>query len=299
MYEGNIRKEGYWEMTNPSSLADNYTLKNGLKIPCVGFGTWQTPDGEVAERSVSEAIRAGYRHIDTAAAYGNEESVGKGIAKSGVSREDLFITTKLWNTERGYQETIDAFDVFLKKLGIEYLDLYLIHWPAPAPFRDVWRQKNAESWKAMEDLYLQGKVRAIGISNFLPHHIDELIKTAVIMPMVNQIRLHPACQQRYLVEYSRRYGMLLEAYSPLGTGKMLSNPLIVQIAEQYGKSPAQICLRWNLQKGFLPMPKSVTEQRIRENAEIFDFELNCKDMQDLDTLDGAITYSDHPDMVAF
>lgn len=282
-----------------TSLTDTYTLKNGVKIPCVGFGTWQTPDGDIAENAVRTAIQAGYRHIDTAAVYGNEKSVGRGIHTSGVAREELFITTKVWNTDRGYQETMDAFQASMDRLELDYLDLYLIHWPDPAMFRDCWQQKNEETWRAMEDLYLSGKVRAIGISNFLPHHIEALLKKAVVMPMVNQMRLHPGCQQEFLSAYCRQYGMLMEAYSPLGTGAMLQNPVIGDLAEKYGKTAAQICLRWNLQKGFLPLPKSITDERIRSNTKIFDFSLDEDDMQRLAALDGVITYSDHPDLVDF
>lgn len=281
------------------SLQDCYTLRNGVRIPCVGFGTWQTPDGDVACDSVREAILAGYRHIDTAAAYGNEQSVGEGIRESGVARSELFITTKLWNTEHGYESTLRAFDQSMALLGIDYCDLYLIHWPNPAAFRDCWEKKNAETWKAMEKLYLEGRIRAIGVSNFHPHHIDALLGTATIMPMVNQIRLHPAEQQKDVSAYSRKLGMLLEAYSPLGTGALLRQPEIVSCAEKYGRSPAQICLQWNLSKGFLPLPKSVTPARIRQNAQLFDFELAPEDIALLDTLEGRLGYSNHPDHIDF
>ena len=281
------------------SLQECYTLRNGVQIPCVGFGTWQTPDGDVARDSVREAILAGYRHIDTAAAYGNEKSVGEGIRESGVARSELFITTKLWNTEHGYESTLRAFEQSMALLGIDYCDLYLIHWPNPIAFRDCWEKKNAETWKAMEKLYLEGRIRAIGVSNFHPHHIDALLETAVIMPMVNQIRLHPAEQQKDVSAYSCKIGMLLEAYSPLGTGALLQQPEIVTCAEKYGRSPAQICLRWNLSKGYLPLPKSVTPARIRQNAQLFDFELASEDIALLDTLEGRLGYSNHPDHIDF
>lgn len=281
------------------ALNDCYTLKNGVKIPCVGFGTWQTPDGDVAANSVREALLAGYRHIDTAAVYGNEESVGRGIRESGIDRREIFITTKVWNVDHGYESTLKAFDASMKRLQLEYCDLYLIHWPNPAMFRDCWQQKNTETWKAMEKLYDEGRVRAIGISNFLPHHIDALLSTANIMPVVNQMRLHPAENQTELVAYCRKYGMLMEAYSPLGTGALLAQKEIVAMAEKYGKSPAQICLRWNLQMGFIPLPKSITSERIRQNAQIFDFELCAVDMATLAQLEGRLGYFNHPDEVDF
>lgn len=279
--------------------SDCYTLKNGVKIPCIGFGTWQTPNGEIATSSVREAIQVGYRHIDTASAYENEESVGRGIRESGIDRSEIFITTKLWNVDHGYESTLHAFDASMKRLGIDYCDLYLIHWPNPAMYRDCWQQKNAKTWKAMEKLYNEGRIRAIGISNFLPHHIDTLLLTANIMPTVNQIRLHPAEAQSDLVSYCQKYGILMEAYSPLGTGALLAQPEIIAMAQKYSKSPAQICLRWNLQMGFLPLPKSITAERIRENAQIFDFELCAEDIATLKLLEGRLGYFNHPDKVDF
>lgn len=281
------------------SLTSVYTLKNGVQIPCVGFGTWQTPDGDVAANSVREAILAGYRHIDTAAIYGNEVGVGRGIRESGVDRKDLFITTKLWNTEHGYDTTLKAFDESMERLQLDYCDLYLIHWPNPPKFRDCWQQKNAETWRAMEKLYNEGRVRAIGISNFLPHHIDALLETAVVMPQVNQMLLNPSVNQVEMVEYCRKLGMLLEAYSPLGTGKLLAQPEITAMAEKYNKSAAQVLIRWNLQKGFLPLPKSITAERIRQNALIFDFELSAEDMAVLDALEGRVGGIQHPDYTDF
>ena len=282
-----------------NNLHDCYALKNGVRIPCVGFGTWQTPDGDVATNSVREAIACGYRHIDTAAVYGNESSVGRGIRESGIPRDELFITTKVWNTDHGYEETLKAFDASMDRLGLDYCDLYLIHWPAPAAMRDCWEEKNAQTWRAMEKLYAEGRVRAIGLSNFWPHHIDALLKTACVMPMVNQIRLNPADQHAEVAAYSRKYGMLLEAYSPLGTGEVLSQPEIGRLAEKHGKSAAQICVRWSLQKGYLPLPKSVTAQRIHQNGEVFDFELDASDMALLDSMENRFGPSNHPDQVDF
>ena len=278
---------------------DVYVLSNGVEIPCIGFGTWQTPDGDVAREAVKSAIKAGYTHIDTAQAYGNEESVGQGIKESGVAREDLFITTKLWNMSHSYELCKRDFEESLKKLGLDYVDLYLIHWPNPITFRDHWQEANAETWKAMEELYKEGKIRAIGISNFRQHHIDELLKTAEIKPMVNQIRLCPGETQDELVEYSRSKEMILEAYSPLGTGKIFDVPEMQALAEKYGKSIAQICIRWSLQQGYLPLPKSVTASRIEENIKVFDFELEESDVKLIAGLTGCVGVSGDPDNMPF
>lgn len=278
---------------------DTYKLYNGVEIPCIGFGTWQTPDGEVAVSSVRCAIEAGYRHIDTAQVYGNEESVGRGIRESGVSREELFITTKLWNTNHTYDRTMSTFEESMKKLGLDYLDLFLIHWPNPAGFRDRWQSANAESWKAMEELYKAGRIRAIGISNFRPHHIDELLKTAEIAPMVNQIRLCPGDTQDAVVDYCREHGMLLEAYSPLGVGRVFEVPEVQAMAEKYGRSIAQVCIRWSLQRGYLPLPKSVTPSRIVDNLNVFDFELDDEDVTLLAGLTGCAGLESDPDKTGF
>ncbi|GFZ26565.1 aldo/keto reductase [Lactobacillus corticis] len=282
-----------------SSLTDTYKLNNGLEIPIIGFGTWQTPDGQVAEDAVKAALDSGYRHIDTARAYGNEASVGRAIKASGVKRSDLFITTKLWNSDHGYQKTKQAIDHSLLELGLDYLDLYLIHWPNPAAMRDHWAELNAESWEAMEEAVKAGKIRSIGISNFRKRHIDELLKTAKIKPAVNQIMLNPSDLQEETAEYSKKQGMLLEAYSPLGTGGLLGNETVKQVAERYGKSPAQVLIRWSLQHGFLPLPKSVHAEYIKANADVFDFELSSADLKLLDGLHGASDLALDPDKANF
>ena len=281
------------------SLTDTYTLSNGVHIPCVGFGTWQSKDGPEARDSVAEALRAGYRHIDTAQGYGNEESVGQAVKESGLSRGEVFLTSKLTNSVRGYDQTLSAFHESLRKLGTDYMDLFLIHWPRPINFRDDWEAQNAQSWRAMEDLYREGKVRAIGISNFHPHHIEALLKTATVAPMVNQIRLAPGDTQDEVVSFSREKGMLLEAYSPLGVGKVFEVPQMKDLARKYGKSIAQIAIRWSLQRGYLPLPKSVTPARIRENTEIFDFRLEDEDVELIAGLKGCVGFSHDPDSITW
>ncbi len=281
------------------SLTDTYTLNNGVKIPVVGFGTWQTPDGNIAESSVLAALKAGYRHIDTAAAYGNQESVGRGIRKSGIPRDEIFVTTKLWNKDHGYQAAKQAIDRSLMELGLDYLDLYLIHWPNPVDFRDRWQEMNAESWRAMEEAVQAGKIRAIGVSNFHAKHLDELLKTATIQPTVNQIFLNPSDLQPEVTAYNEAHHILSEAYSPLGTGKIFKVAELQDIAANYGKTVAQVVLRWSLQHGFLPLPKSVHPERIEENAQLFDFELSEADMKVIDGLHGQAGLAADPDTTDF
>ncbi|MDW7658567.1 MAG: aldo/keto reductase [Bacillota bacterium] len=282
-----------------NSLTSTYRLNNGIDIPCVGFGTWQAENGDQAYKAVRAAIDAGYRHIDTAAAYGNEESIGKAVRDSGIPREEIFITSKLRNFDHGYAETLAAFDLTMQRLGLDYLDLYLIHWPNPARFRECWQETNAASWKAFEELYQAGRIRSIGISNFRPHHMDELLKTATIVPMVNQIRLCPGDTQDETVAYCRERNILLEAYSPLGTGKVFDVPELQEMAKKYNKTIAQISLRWSLQMGFLPLPKSTTPSRIKENADLFDFELTAEDTAFLAGLKDCCGTASDPDKIGF
>ncbi|WP_439818664.1 aldo/keto reductase [Weissella paramesenteroides] len=270
-----------------SSLTDTFTLANGVEIPVVGFGTWQTPDGDVAYQSVLDALKAGYRHIDTAAAYGNEASVGRAIKDSGIPREELFITSKLWNDSHSYEAAKIALDKSLKLLGLDYLDLYLIHWPNPLINRRNWDKANAEAWRYMEDAYTEGKIRAIGISNFQIEHLEALLKTATIRPMVNQLFINPSDLEKDIVAFNEAHDILTEAYSPLGTGSLLAVPEINDIAEKYGKSAAQVLIRWSLQHGFLPLPKSTHAERISQNADVFDFELTDAEVAALDQLEGV------------
>ena len=282
-----------------NALTDTYILSNGVHIPCVGFGTWQAEEGKEAKNSVLAALEAGYRHIDTAQGYGNERSVGQAVKDSSIPREQIFITSKLANPIRGYQETLDAVHESLKKLGTDYADLFLLHWPRPANYKDDWKEKNAQSWKAFETLYREGKIKALGISNFHAHHIDALLETAEVAPMVNQIRLAPGDTQDAVADYSRGKGMLLEAYSPLGVGKVFEVPQMKDLARKYGKSIAQIAIRWSLQRGYLPLPKSVTPARIRENAQVFDFELAPEDVVLIASLKGSTGFSADPDNISW
>ena len=281
-----------------NKMNDDFILSNGYKIPCVGFGTWQTPDGATAVSSVKAALSFGYKHIDTAAVYGNEKSVGTGIAESKVSREELFVTSKVWNKDRGYEKTIAAFNKTLSDLGLDYLDLYLIHWPANAKQFSNWDEINLETWRAMTKLYKEGKIRSIGVSNFLPHHLKSLMKTE-IPPMVNQIEFHPGQMQNETVDYCKKHNMLVEAWSPLGTGRMLSNETLKEIAAKYNKSVAQLCIRWCLQNEVLPLPKSVTPSRIKENSEIFDFVISDEDMSTINSMEYCGGSGMNPDEVKF
>ena len=263
------------------SEKDTYTLANGAKIPCIGFGTWQSNDGQEAYNAVLFALRAGYRHIDTAAAYGNEASVGRAIndflKESSVKREELFITSKLWNADHGYEKACAGIQKSLDLLNLDYMDLYLIHWPNPIAFRDCWQEANAGAWKAMEEFFEKGKIKNLGVSNFMPHHLEELAKTQKIAPLVNQVKLCPGETQVKTAPYCKEHNILLEAYSPMGTGKIFENKDMIALSKKYGRSIAQICIRWSLQQGYLPLPKSVTESRIKENLNVFDFELTDLD----------------------
>ncbi|WP_167629873.1 aldo/keto reductase [Listeria valentina] len=251
------------------SITETVELANGVKMPRLGFGVWKVDDKEVVD-PVKWALQAGYRAIDTAKAYGNEAGVGQAIKESGLKREDLFLTSKLWNADQGYDATIEVFEASLKRLGTDYLDLYLIHWPVAGKFKDTWR--------AFEQLYQDGKIRAIGVCNFQEHHLKELIADADIVPMVNQIELHPHLTQEPLRQFCRDHKIVVEAWSPLGNGQMLSDPELKKIADKYGKSVAQVIIKWDLQNGIVTIPKSVHKERIEENADVFDFKLSDEDM---------------------
>ncbi|MFS0634466.1 aldo/keto reductase [Mesobacillus foraminis] len=274
----------------PTSLKDTTTLHNGVKMPWVGLGVFKVTDGDEVIQSVKAAIKNGYTSIDTAAIYKNEEGVGQAIKESGVPREELFITSKLWNSEQGYESTLKAFETSMEKLGLDYLDLYLIHWPG--------KDKYKETWKAFEKLYKEGRIRAIGVSNFQIHHLEDLIASAEIKPMVNQVEFHPHLTQKELKAYCEKEGIQLEAWSPLKQGQLLNEPVLQEIAEKYNKSVAQVILRWDIQQGVVTIPKSVKEHRIIENADIFDFELTAEEMDRIDGLNQDSRAGSHPDTMS-
>ena len=279
------------------TLQDTCTLRNGVQIPRLGFGTYKTPEGEVAEASVLAALEAGYRHIDTAAFYGNEVGVGRAIRKSGIPRAEIFVTTKVWNTERGYEKARASILASLERLGLDYVDLCLIHWPAiPKQYSD-WEAINVDTWRAFTELHRLGKVRAIGVSNFKPRHLDALMKTEV-PPMVNQIECHPGQSQNETIAYCQTNDILVEAWSPMGRGKLLDHPLLTEMAAKYGVSVAQLCIRWCLQRDIVPLPKSVTPERIRENARVYDFAISQEDMAVLTGMPPTATSHD-PDEIDF
>ncbi len=276
-------------------------LNNGVEIPCVGYGTFRT-DPAVTAQAVQDAIAAGYRHVDTAKVYENEVGVGQGIKAVGVPREELFVTSKLWNTDRGYKATKAAFQASLDRLGLDYLDLYLIHWPAnEKQFGADAAKINAETWRAMEELYEAGKIRAIGLSNFMPHHVAELLKTAKIKPMVDQIEVHPGWTHAEEIKKLQAMDIVVEAWGPLGGqgATVLVDPTMQKIAATHGKSTAQVSLRWILQQGVVPLPKSVHVDRLKQNMELFDFELSNEEMQTIAALPNLGGQCKDPDDVDF
>lgn len=272
-----------------TSLQDTTILHNGVKMPWFGLGVFKVQEGSEVIESVKAAINHGYISIDTAAIYQNEEGVGTGIRESDIPREKLFVTSKVWNTDQGYDTTLKAFDLSLQKLGLDYLDLYLIHWPG--------KDKYKETWKALEKLYKDGRVRAIGVSNFLIHHLQDLISEAEIIPMVNQVEYHPHLTQKELHAFCKQHQIQLEAWSPLKRGALLNEPLLTEVAAKYGKSVAQLILRWDLQNQVITIPKSIKPERIIENADIFDFEISADDMKKIDGLNIDDRSGSHPDQM--
>lgn len=251
-------------------------LSNGVKIPSIGFGTYKSGDDEETAKIIKNALNLGYKMIDTASFYNNEVGIGNGIKESGIDRKDIFIVTKLWNDDHGYDNTIEAFNKSLNNLQVDYIDLYLIHWP---------NKLNAETWRAFEHLYETGKVKAIGVCNFKVEHLEELKKTAKIMPMVNQVEIHPFSTKNNIINYCKDNNIKVVAWSPISRGRVLSNELMIDLSQKYKKSIVQIVLRWHMQKGVIPIPKSSNENRIKENMDIFDFEISSEDMKAIDSLD--------------
>ncbi|ODG90114.1 MULTISPECIES: aldo/keto reductase [Bacillaceae] len=270
-----------------TNLKETVTLHNGVKMPRLGLGVFKVSEGEEVVESVKAAIRNGYISIDTAAIYKNEEGVGQAIKESGIAREELFVTSKVWNSDQGYETTLQAFETSLNLLGLDYLDLYLIHWPGVDKYKDT--------WKALEKLYKDGRVRAIGVSNFQIHHLQDLMSDCEIKPMVNQVEFHPHLTQKELLAFCKNEGIQMEAWSPLKQGQLLEEPVLTKIAQKYNKSVAQVILRWDLQHDVVTIPKSIKEHRIVENANIFDFELTQEDMENIDSLNQDSRAGSHPD----
>ena len=275
-------------------------LYTGETIPAVGLGTFGSDKygPEQVSEAVYGSIKAGYRLIDTASLYGNEDTVGRAVRESALLREEIFITSKIWNTDQGYDSTLRAFDASMQLLQMDYLDLYLIHWPVPAGHADDYRQLNRETWKAMEQLYRDGRIKAIGVSNFLPHHLEALMDRAEVMPMVNQLEINPRYHQTATAAFCRENGILVESWGPLARGGALEEPILRRIADKHNKSVAQICIRWVLQRGIVPLPKSAHKNRIRANLDVFDFSLDGEDMALIETMDAPGNYSIHPDYLS-
>nr|WP_145404868.1 aldo/keto reductase [Paenibacillus xylanexedens] len=282
-------------MNTAQHLQSTTTLHNGIHMPWFGLGVFKVEEGQELIEAVKQAIKHGYRSIDTAAIYGNEAGVGQAIAEAlqenGLKREDLFITSKVWNADLGYEETLAAFDTTMNKLGLEVLDLYLIHWPKAGKYKGA--------WKTMEELYASGRIRAIGVSNFQIHHLQDLMQDAQVKPMVNQVEYHPRLTQEELKTFCEQHGIQLEAWSPLMQGELLDNPVLTEIASSKGKSVAQIILRWDLQNGVVTIPKSTKAHRIIENADIFDFELSAEEMQRISSLNDNVRVGPDPNNFDF
>lgn len=276
------------------SINDTYTLSNGLAIPCLGFGTYNPAGGDNVE-IIRTAMECGYRYFDTASLYGTERALGQAMKESGIARGDFFIASKAWIDEMGYQETKAAFERTLNRLGTDYLDLYLIHWPRSAEDDTDWKEKEIETWRAMEDLYEEGKIKGLGLSNFLPHHMDNILQNCKVKPVVDQLELHPGYMQQAATAFCKENGVAVQAWSPLGRAKLLEDSLLLKLAAKYGKSPAQICLRYLLQKGMIPLVKATKAQRMKQNADVFDFEIEKDDMWMLDCMPQTAWSGEHPD----
>jgi len=276
---------------NITDINGSAILSNGVKMPYLGLGTFLTKEGKDVIDSVTYALEAGYRHIDTAAIYGNEHGVGKAIKESAIDRNNIFITTKVWNSKQGYETTLQAFDDSMKALGVDYIDLYLIHWPTIGKYK--------ETWRALEKLYSDGVVKAIGVSNFHVHHLDDLLTTAEIVPMVNQVEYHPYLIQQPLTFYCAKHNIQFESWSPLMQGNITKVELLQKIARKYHKTEAQIVIRWNLQNGIVVIPKSINKDRIESNAQVFDFALTNDEIKAIDALDKTYRFGADPENFNF
>ena len=277
-----------------SNKIERYVLNNGVEIPAVAFGTYKAADGKSAD-VIRAAIGAGYRYFDTASFYGTETYLAEAIRESGIPRREFFIASKLWKDEMGYENVKSAFERTLNNLRTDYLDLYLIHWTLPEPGYKEWRQLDKETWRAMEELYEAGKIRAIGLSNFLPHHIENILKDCRVRPAVDQIEYHPGYSQEAVVNYCRERGILVQAWSPIGRSRVLDEPLVKELAAKYDVSPAQICLKFAVQRNIIPLPKSSSEDRMRENLDLYSFELEQDDIWRLSTMPQTGWSGEHPD----
>lgn len=275
-------------------MYDCYELNNGVRIPCIGFGTYKATDGN-GEETIKTALEAGYRYFDTAAFYKNEEEIGRAVRNSGIKREELFLSSKVWKSEMGAERTKVSFEESLRRLGTDYLDMYLIHWPRPDLDTREWRKLLAETWRAMEELYREGKVRAIGVSNFLPHHLEALSEASDILPAADQIEFHPGYTQELTVDYCKEKGILVQAWSPLGRMRVLKHPLLLELSEKYQVSPAQLCIRYALERGVLPLPKASSYERMKQNQEVFGFKISEEDMLRIGTMPPAGWSGEHPD----
>lgn len=273
---------------------EHYILNNGVEIPAIAFGTYKAADGKSAD-VIRAAIEAGYRYFDTASFYGTETYLAQAVRESGISRDEIFIASKLWKTEMGYENVKYAFERSLDKLNTDYLDLYLIHWPLPDPEYKDWKQLDKETWRAMEELYQAGKVRAIGLSNFLPHHIDNILEDCTVRPAVDQIEYHPGYSQEAAVQYCKERNILVQAWSPIGRQRVLEEPLVLELAGKYAVSPAQICLKFAVQRGIIPLPKSSSVERMKENLDLYSFEMEREDIWRLATMPQTGWSGEHPD----
>lgn len=278
-------------MNKITDIQGTFTLHNGVEMPYLGLGVYLSKDGQEVINAVKWALDAGYRHIDTASIYGNEEGVGLGVQASDIPREDIFLVSKVWNSDQGYDTTLSAFEASLERLGMDYLDLYLIHWPVGGKYKDTWR--------ALERLYAEKRIRAIGVSNFMQHHLEDLLNEAEVVPMVNQMEFHPYLVQQSLINFCQARGIQYEAWSPMMQGNIFKDPVFQQLAGKYNKSVAQIVLRYDLQKGVITIPKSSNKERIHSNADLFDFELSQADMDYLDGLDKGQRFGPDPDNFDF